>query len=498
MNVLSRHNHLYGIGLLLCAAVVASGELTITFPPARAACTVSTINHESGLWAAAPQFFERLGFSWQWDNAAEQLSCVKNNRRFLFSADVPWYSKSDDLCRLPAPPQRIGAELYIPLPALLEIANALYDGNIKWDSVRQALSISVQPYTVTLASVDKRDGGVLLTVALTEPVRFDYTYAYPRVTFNFEGATVDTASLKITRRTGLVDSLISHQAKESAGLTVTLSREIDEPQVDYLEDQKIVLVTLKPKAVKPLPAKRPDEAVSSAIRTIVIDPGHGGKDPGAIGPGGIREKDVVLGIALHLRDLLKQHRGIKVFLTREKDIFIPLADRTRMANKWNADLFVSIHANATSGSRKKKETTRGYKVYFLSQAKNEEDKLAAMRENAVIELEEKPRNYSALQNVLIDLAGNEYLRESQELSILLDQKFEAALGRRISRQAKGIGQANFWVLNGAYMPSILIETGYISNRAEERLLKSRQFQKSIANAIFEVLLSFKKKYETEQ
>jgi N-acetylmuramoyl-L-alanine amidase len=497
MNALYHNRHLCGIGLLLCAAA-ASAELTISFPPAGAAHMVSTVNREGVLWAAAPQFFERIGFSWQWDDAAQQLSCVKNNRRYVFSRDISWYSSNDDLCRLPAPPQRIGAELYVPVPALLEIVKTLYDGNVKWDSVRQALSISMQSFSIASVSVDKRDGGVLLTVALTEPARFDYSYAYPRATFAFEGATIDTASVKISRRTGVVDSLSSYQTEESAGFTVVLLREIDEPRADYLEDQKIVLVTLNPKPAKPLPAKQPDEAVSTAIKTIVIDPGHGGKDPGAVGPGGAREKDIVLGIALHLRDLLKQHRELKVFLTREKDVFIPLADRTRMANEWNADLFVSIHANATSGSKKKKETTSGYKVYFLSQAKNEEDKLAAMRENAVIELEEKPQNYSALQNVLIDLAGNEYLRESQEISILLDQKFETALGRRISRQARGVGQANFWVLNGAYMPSILIETGFISNRAEEKLLQSKTFQKNMAGAILDALLSFKKKYETGQ
>jgi N-acetylmuramoyl-L-alanine amidase len=498
MNIVSRHSRLWGINLLLCFAAVASGELTITFPPAETAYTVSTVNQEGVLWAAAPQFFERLGFSWQWDNAAQQLSCTKNNLRYVFSRDVPWYSSNEELCRLSAPPQRIGAEFYVSVPALLEITKTCCGVNITWDSVKQVLSVSRQLFTITSVSVDKRDRGVLLTVALTAQVPFDYTYAHPRVTFEFERATIDTGSVKILRSTGLVDSITSYQAEESAGITVALSQEIDEPRIDYLDDRKVVLITLNPKTVKPLPAKRLNEAVSTAIRTIVIDPGHGGKDPGAIGPGGAREKEIVLAIALHLRDLLKQQREIKVFLTREKDIFIPLAERTRMANKWNADLFVSIHANATGGSKKKKETTYGYKVYFLSQAKNEEDKLAAMRENAVIELEEKPQNYSALQNVLIDLAGNEYLRESQELSIFLDQKFESALSRKISRQAKGIGQANFWVLNGAYMPSILIETGYISNRAEEKLLQSRQFQKQMAKAIFEALLLFKKKYETEQ
>ena len=152
------------------------------------------------------------------------------------------------------------------------------------------------------------------------------------------------------------------------------------------------------------------------------------------------EKDIALALSLQLRDLLKKKSGIKVFLTRETDEFVTLADRTKMANERNADLFISIHVNAMPGPEKNKETTRGYKVYFLSQAKNEDDKLVAMRENAVIELEEKPQHYGALKNVLIDLAGNEYLRESQDLSILLDRQFEAHFKENIPAASRGSGR----------------------------------------------------------
>jgi len=210
------------------------------------------------------------------------------------------------------------------------------------------------------------------------------------------------------------------------------------------------------------------------------------------------EKDITLKIARHLCDLLRKKSGIKVFLTRESDEFVTLADRTKMANQRNADLFISIHVDAMPGSQKIKEANKGYKVYFLSQAKNEDDKLVAMRENAVIEFEEKPQHYNALKNVLVDLAGNEYLRESQDLSILIDRQFEASLRKKISRFQLGIGQANFWVLNGAYMPSILIETGFISNPTEEKILSEKSFQKSMADAIHEAVMDFTAKYSGGQ
>ena len=240
--------------------------------------------------------------------------------------------------------------------------------------------------------------------------------------------------------------------------------------------------------------KQPQQEI---VKTVVIDPGHGGMDPGAIGPGGVEEKKVVLDIALALRDLIRKKTKLTVYCTRETDRFIPLVDRTKFANEKKADIFVSIHANSIEGDKKKKDSTRGYKIYFLSQAKNEEDKLVAMRENAVIEMEDKAHKYDNLQDILIDMAGNEYLRESQDLSIMITETFTSSL-KAIPRLHLGVGQANFWVLNGTYMPSVLIEVGFISNPQEEKDLADAGSQKSIAAAVFGAIMSFKKKYEEGQ
>ena len=183
-------------------------------------------------------------------------------------------------------------------------------------------------------------------------------------------------------------------------------------------------------------------------------------------------------------------------MTRDDDTFIPLQDRTKFANEKKADIFVSIHANSIEGVAKKRET-KGYKVYFLSQAKNEEDKMAAMRENAVIKLEEQSKHYENLQNILIEMAGNEFLRESQDLSIIIDEAFNGSL-KKIEKLNLGIGQANFWVLNGTYMPSVLVEIGFISNPGEEKLLVQESFQKTIAAALCDAIMNFKAKIEAGQ
>jgi N-acetylmuramoyl-L-alanine amidase len=343
-----------------------------------------------------------------------------------------------------------------------------------------------------------KQNGTLLTVQLSDSLPFDYMYYHPNLILNFFGGTVDTEKIKLLNKTGIVKSVSSVQFKESAQISIVLSSWIEEPVFDYVQDSKTVMVALRP--AKKIPVK-PESVVKPPQKKgiiVVVDPGHGGKDPGAIGYNDLKEKDVVLSISLKLRDMLKNLPAITTLLTREKDVFIPLAERTEFANKQKADLFVSVHADAVPGDTKRKNATRGYKIYFLSQAKNEEDKLVAMRENAVIQLEEKPQNYSNLQSVLIDMAGNEFLRESQDMCILLDLKFSSVLRKKIEKLHLGVGQANFWVLNGAYMPSVLIETGFLSNPDEAKLLADKDFQKTIAKGMYEAIANFTQQYGAGQ
>jgi N-acetylmuramoyl-L-alanine amidase len=481
------------LAAVMCSGAAVSAAITVRDLPSGSTAAVPAITLHDTLFAAVPMVFERLGFSWKWEEAGQQLTCVRNARQYVFTQDVPYYSCGSALLPLPAPVVRIGATLFLPAEELFKVVKDSGGPELRWNAASQVLTISKSSHSIVSVAAEKKQNGVLVAVELADSLPFDYTYYYPNVTLNFFGATVDTAQIKSVRRVGLVDSMYSTQFNESAQVSLLVTREVEEPQIDYLQDMHTILVSLRPKKTAQA-AKNSGGMTATGIRTIVIDPGHGGRDPGAIGPNGILEKDVTLKIACQLRDLLKKKNGIKVYLTREGDEFVTLADRTKMANERNADLFISIHADAMPGTQKIKETTKGYKVYFLSQAKNEADKLAAMRENAVIEFEEKPQHYDALKNVLVDLAGTEYLRESQDISILIDRQFEASLSKKIGRLQLGIGQANFWVLNGAYMPSILIETGFISNPSEEKLLNEKSFQKEIAGAMYEAVVSFTAKY----
>jgi N-acetylmuramoyl-L-alanine amidase len=213
------------------------------------------------------------------------------------------------------------------------------------------------------------------------------------------------------------------------------------------------------------------------IERIVIDPGHGGRDPGAIGPSGLMEKDVVLKIAKGLRKKLEK-RGYEVFLTRERDIYLPLEERTAIANTKKADLFVSVHANAS-----RKRGARGIETYILNFPSDEEAMELAARENAI-----STKRLTDLQIILYDLMLNAKVNESSRLAHHVQQSLNNSLNRRKStHRDRGVKQAPFYVLMGARMPAILAEVSFISNRSEERRLKSRKYLNRIVSAIAEGL-----------
>ncbi len=224
------------------------------------------------------------------------------------------------------------------------------------------------------------------------------------------------------------------------------------------------------------------------IDLIVIDPGHGGRDPGAIGPTGKKEKDITLAIAKKLKRILERKLRVKVVLTRDRDVFVPLLERAKIANRLGADLFISIHCN--SGRNRH---ASGVETYFLSEARTEWERAVAAYENSAIkyELEDKLDTTDILKYILMDMAQTEFLKESQDLALFIQQ----SLAKATKKVDRGVKQAGFYVLFGAYMPAVLVEVGFLSNKKEERLLSSRKYQEKIAYGIYRGIKKFKEKYE---
>lgn len=217
------------------------------------------------------------------------------------------------------------------------------------------------------------------------------------------------------------------------------------------------------------------------IRRIVVDPGHGGKDPGAVGVKGTMEKDVALAIGTKLADKIRHELGIDVVMTRSTDVFIPLQERTSIANKVGADLFISIHANASPN-----RSTAGIESYYLNLAKTEKAaQLAALENGTSLE------KVSLLQAVLFDLMANYKLNDSAHLA----EEVQKALCKKVSNRFQGVRnlgvkQGPFFVLVGATMPSILVETAFLSNEMEEVRLSDPQYQEATAEGILKGIGSY--------
>jgi N-acetylmuramoyl-L-alanine amidase len=487
---------LLSISLFFVFNISSIAQISVHFVSSGKKISVETLVHDDQELLSISSFAEVLNYSCHWDRFLQCLICEKNGDTISFFQDNSFLVRNGVTGRLSQAPLRSGAQLFLTMTDMIE-AFKPESGELRWDASSRLVQLIESGYSIKSVFCEKKQNGTLLGIDLGDSLLFDITYFYPNLTVNFFKGTVDTQKIRNNEPCGVIKSVSAVQFKESAQISVLLNTRIEEPVYDYVQDTKRLMLSLRPETKMNNGAVfKPSNTLQvESLKTVVIDPGHGGKDPGAIGVGGVKEKDVVLSIALKLRDMLKKNDGITVHLTREKDVFVPLQDRTKFANDKQADLFISIHADAISGSAQRKKITRGYKVYFLSHAKNEEDKLVAMRENAVIELEDRPQNYNNLQTLLIDLAGNEYLKESQELCILIDQKFDAGLKNKIPKLHLGVGQANFWVLNGAYMPSVLIEVGFLSNATEEKLLADKAFQKNIASSIYDAIIKFKMGYE---
>ena len=228
------------------------------------------------------------------------------------------------------------------------------------------------------------------------------------------------------------------------------------------------------------------QAIPMDVRTIVLDPGHGGKDPGAIGRGGLTEKDIVLDIGLRLRSLIQDRMGKKVIMTRQDDTFIPLDDRTLNANSKKADLFVSIHVNSHP-----QRATRGIEIYHLGQSSDRRAMAVAARENNV-SMKSLGSLDRTVKHILFDL-GREYnLDQSQTLAHFTRRSFQTTLGNRYDYDVvdHGVKRAPFYVLLNSNMPSILAEVSFISNPAEEQLLRQGPYRQAIAESLFQGLRTY--------
>ncbi len=288
-------------------------------------------------------------------------------------------------------------------------------------------------------------------------------------------------------RDGFVEEVRLDRSGADALLSVAYEASRGELRVNQLADPpRLVFDFVRPGAAEP---ERRETA--GPLRVMMLDAGHGGHDPGATGPTGLTEKELVLDVTKRVRRLVEDRLGIKVLLSRDSDTFVTLRDRTTLANRERADVFVSIHANAHRHA-----ASEGVEIYFLSsEATDNASRQVAALENAVTSFE-KPApgtrgRTDVLKSILWDLAQSEFQTESSHLAeTVLD-----SMTRALRIPNRGVKQAGFYVLGGAAMPAVLVEIGFVTNPREERKLRDSRYRDEMALAIYEGLAAYKRRWD---
>jgi len=387
------------------------------------------------------------------------------------------------------PVQFKNGDFYVALVTLVPVLELICTQKVFWDEGQMSLRFERKELNILGYQASEKSNGVVLEIFLTENLQYEiYTSENRWININFFSAKVNEVDFPVQNNSPVTEIKfypLEISTQLSFRLNQTFVNYRDEVLTDPLRLQ-ISISTSNHNSNSNGNPKNSPKNFDNLVDVIVIDAGHGGQDYGAIGPTGLAEKDVVLDIALRLEKLLVKE-GFKVILTRTDDTFIPLADRTQIANSNGADLFISIHANSS-----RKRNISGSETYFLAQAKNDEARALASFENSSLRFEqENPEELSDLDFILLDLVQNQFLKESSDLAYMIQEN----MGRKLPIVNRGVDQAGFFVLNKAYMPAVLVETAFISNKSEEKLLKSSAFKQKIAEGVLSSILNFKEKYE---
>ena len=352
---------------------------------------------------------------------------------------------------------------------------------------------TVGKINITGLKIEQKANGTLIRVQTNKRIPSYYSsYKNGLLTIIFRKVNADIGKLATIESKGLIKKIIVNNIGPDTKFEFNVSRDYSTSEVLNVDGSKDVLIAVHNKVFAN--AVNNDRNKDKwKFDVIVLDAGHGGKDAGAIGINGIKEKDVNLGVTLELgKRIRKEMNNVKIVFTRKTDTFVELYRRGQIANENNGKLFISIHCNSTPH---KPTDASGFEIYLLRPGRTKEAIAIAERENGVIQYENNPRRYEKLTDenfILVSMAHSAYMRYSEKFSELVDKSYSIHTGI----PSRGVKQAGFYVLVGASMPSVLVELGFLSNRHDAKYLSSSQGQRKIAESIFNAIKNYKKFYES--
>ncbi len=399
---------------------------------------------------------------------------------------------------------------FVPIAEFVSVFDDIMPEDIRFNGVSGSIAIGKtivsSAYDITGMSFEEKDNGYLVRLQCSKKLEDYESWVKPEgndtwIYTTLANARIDEAAFRRFSTNSLLKKVMVFQSPKSVQITLKVKGPVNSTELIPAEGSSDILLAVhKPTEERVAEKKSPAyeehlqrERSRWKLDVVVIDAGHGGDDPGTIGIGRTKEKDVTLGIALKLGKLIKkQLPDVKVVYTRQTDEFIELYRRGQIANQAGGKLFISIHCNAMPH---KPNSTNGFEIYLLRPGKTENAIKLAERENASVKLEQGYQDrYQELTEenfILLTMAQNAYMKYSEKFAELLQQE----MGRRTPLENNGIKQAGFYVLVGASMPNVLIETAYLSNRKDETVLKSASGQQRIAESICSAVKRYKDEYE---
>jgi N-acetylmuramoyl-L-alanine amidase len=384
---------------------------------------------------------------------------------------------------------------WLPLPSSLLVFEKMLGKSLIYDSL-SAKIFSGQLKDLWNVNIEAKNNGEVLELKFSKAFTVESFYTYPNYILRINGAAIDSAMFQdLAKKSTLFNRVIPIQNEQSFQLTLSLRDNCEGAELVKKDDGKTLQIVLRKKTAAAQPAVSTQPAAETSqsgkkIKTIVIDPGHGGNDPGAIGYNSLKEKEVVLAVGLKLKKKLEE-KGFAVKLTRSSDEFVELAKRPKMASDWGGDLFISLHCNAIEG-KEKQQKTDGFIFFILRAGGSEEDKAIARRENQAIALESGKKGKDEISPAEWIVLDNQLALYAEKSALLAGYLVESFDGGSVRKMRTGAGQAGFMVLVGAYMPAVLAELGFITNPRDGAFMATENGQNELAERLSKAIVSFAK------
>jgi N-acetylmuramoyl-L-alanine amidase len=461
------------------------------------ALPTTTVNGQE--YVAIDDVAAMFGLALKEDRLAGGITAAAGQRTIIITSDQPVVSVAGRLVSLSAAPTRQGNRWLVPLDFLQRAVGPVLETRVELRRSSRLVVVGDMRVPRVNVRVEISPSGTTTSFDISPPTPARVSIESGRLIVNFEadalelqspatipaqdflqavqqGESPATVRLVTGPRFGVHRATTSQADASSSRLTIDLL-----PAGADAPAPPSPTPTPPPAPADPLPMPVP----SSGLRTIVIDPGHGGDEHGTRGPGGAFEKDITLQVARRLRTMIESRLGLRVFLTRDDDRTMSLDDRSAYANSQKADVFISIHANAAI-----RPAMKGAEVYYLSvdRADVEARRLAETTEAVLPTLGGGTRR---IDLILWETAQARYLEQSSTLASLVEE----TLRSRVEMSPRAVQQAPFRVLVGTTMPAVLVEIGYLSNPAQEQALSSGNYQDQVAQALFEALSQFRAQVE---